>query len=486
MTERPPLLRRGIAEAFAAQAVSAGFTLVTAVVTMRLLGPHEYGVYAIVFGFATIAGLVCDLGLSMSAARFIAERFESRSAAARVARDALALKLVLSLVVAIAIVVESGPITHLLGAGAAAWPLRVMAVATAAQAIFASAIGTLNAVRRTRVSLAAVCVESLVESVATGAAVLLTGTATAAAAGRLAGYAAGALVAVVLMARTLGMQRPGPRVVSPRALLRYAGAVAVVEGAFVMFTRIDSVLLGPLAGPAAAGRFDAVVRIAGLMHYPGLAVAIALAPRFAGQVSGADRALLGRTLGYLVLLQSALVIPIAIWFGSAARFGLGGGYAACGTIALVMSPYLMLWGLAPLLTMTASYAGEARRRLPAAVATVIVNVVLDLILIPHLGAVGAAIGTDVAFAIYIAAHVRVCRQVVGLELPTASRAIRYAGAITAGGLGGWAATALATPLAVALSVSAFPIAAFAFGLLDLHAIAARAGLWPRAAKEPAV
>ena len=68
-------------------------------------------------------------------------------------------------------------------------------------------------------------------------------------------------------------------------MLGYAGAIAVAEGAFVVFTRIDCVLLGPLAGPTAAGQFDAVVRIATLLQYPGLAVAIALAPRFAGQVA---------------------------------------------------------------------------------------------------------------------------------------------------------------------------------------------------------
>lgn len=472
-------LHRSVGDVVAAQVVSAVFTLATAVVTMRVLGPHEYGVYAIVFGFATMAALLCDLGLSMSGARFVAERFESRGAVARVARDALGLKIGLSVVVAVAIAILAGPIAHLLGADGGTLPLRLMAIAAAAQAIFASAVGTLNAVRRTRVSLVAVCAESVAESLGTGTAVLLAGTATAAAGGRLMGYGAGAIVSVVLMARALGLRRPGPRVVGHRDLLRYAGAIAVVEGAFVMFTRIDSVLLGPLAGPAAAGRFDAVVRIATLLQYPGLAVAIALSPRFAGKVAAGDRALLGRALGHLLLLQAVLVIPVALWFGSAARLGLGSGYVACGTVAMAMSPYLLLWGLAPLLTMTATYAGQARRRVPAAVATVIINVVLDLVLIPRLGAVGAAVGTDVAFAVYIAAHVRVCRATVGLPLPTLNRAARYLAAICLGATGGWAATTLSTPAAIPLSVLAMPAAALAFGLIDLRAAVVA---WPSAAR----
>ena len=73
--------------------------------------------------------------------------------------------------------------------------------------------------------------------------------------------------------------------------------------------------------------------------------------------------MLGLVIGYL-LLQAALVIPAVSWLGSAARAVLGKGYADRGKIALAASPHLLLGGVAPPLSMTANYAGQARSRVP--------------------------------------------------------------------------------------------------------------------------
>lgn len=475
MSGRRPL-RKATLEVFAAQLIGATCALATALVMMRVLGARQYGVLAIVIGFASIVALMCDLGLTTAMSRYAAEHRDSRGALGSVVRDALGLKLVLSVVVAAAIVVFAGPISSALGAPDGTWPLRVMAVAAGVQSIFAGSIGTLNATGRTRTSLAIVFAENVVECAATVAAVLVIGTATAAAGGRLAGYATGALVSLLLMARALGLRRSRPHAASTGMLIRYAGTLALVEGAFFVFARIDSVLLGPIAGPAAAGQFDAVMRVGTVLQYPGLAVAVALAPRFAGQVRPVDRVLLGRVLGYLLLLQAALVIPVTLWLGAAARVGLGPGYAACGTIALAAFPYLLLGGLAPLLTMTANYAGQARRRVVVALAAVAINVIVDLALIPSLGAIGAAIGTDIAFLVYVAVHVRVCRAAVGLRGPKPSRACRYVAAIVLGAVVAWAATALPIAPAIAVSLMAMPIAAVALGALDLRVLRVGGGL----------
>ena len=175
------------------------------------------------------------------------------------------------------------------------------------------------------------------------------------------------------------------------------------------------------------------------------------------------------------------MIPVAIWFGSAAQLGLGGGYAACGVVALAMSPYLLLWGLAPILTMTASYAGLARRRVGAALVTVTVNVVLDLATDP---AVRCRRGRDRDRRRFrrLRRRPRAPLPDDGLELPSAHRAGRYVAAIAAGAAAGWAATTLPVPLALPLSVAAMPSAALAFGLVGHRAITAWIGREPHAAK----
>ncbi|HVD55929.1 MAG TPA: polysaccharide biosynthesis C-terminal domain-containing protein, partial [Thermoleophilaceae bacterium] len=41
---------------------------------------------------------------------------------------------------------------------------------------------------------------------------------------------------------------------------------------------------------------------------------------------------------------------------------------------------------------------------------------IDVALLEQIGIVAAAIGTDVAYALYVAAHLRLCRDVAGLRL----------------------------------------------------------------------
>jgi peptidoglycan biosynthesis protein MviN/MurJ (putative lipid II flippase) len=50
------------------------------------------------------------------------------------------------------------------------------------------------------------------------------------------------------------------------------------------------------------------------------------------------------------------------------------------------------------------------------VASVSLNVALDFILIPKIGIVGGAIGSDAAFALYVPAHYWICRSMTGLPL----------------------------------------------------------------------
>jgi O-antigen/teichoic acid export membrane protein len=59
--------------------------------------------------------------------------------------------------------------------------------------------------------------------------------------------------------------------------------------------------------------------------------------------------------------------------------------------------------------------------------TVLLNLGIDVVLIPRVGIVGGAIGTDVAYALYVPAHLWICKRLLGLELrPVALAFVRSA------------------------------------------------------------
>ena len=69
-----------------------------------------------------------------------------------------------------------------------------------------------------------------------------------------------------------------------------------------------------------------------------------------------------------------------------------------------------------LLSLAANYLGEARRRVPIAIAALVVDVVLALILVPTMGIVGAAIATSVAYAVYVPGHLWICYRLLALPI----------------------------------------------------------------------
>jgi O-antigen/teichoic acid export membrane protein len=91
------------------------------------------------------------------------------------------------------------------------------------------------------------------------------------------------------------------------------------------------------------------------------------------------------------------------------------------TVLRALAPFVFLSGFGTLVSLSANYLGEARRRLPVAVVTVLINLVLDLVLVPRIGVLGGCIGTDVAYALYAPAHLVICRRTLGLDLRPAAR-----------------------------------------------------------------
>jgi O-antigen/teichoic acid export membrane protein len=111
-----------------------------------------------------------------------------------------------------------------------------------------------------------------------------------------------------------------------------------------------------------------------------------------------------------------LVAPLVVWAPSIVNLALGPGYGASVDVLRALGPYVLLLGVGPLLALSVNYLGEARSRVPLAIGTVTLNAVIDVILIPRIGIVAGAIGTDVAFTFFVVGHVVIIRRLIDLPL----------------------------------------------------------------------
>jgi O-antigen/teichoic acid export membrane protein len=424
-------IARNTGFAFAAQITSAAFTAALFLFLVRALDPVGYGLLGLAGAIGGLLLLPADFGVSKSAARFIAERRGDRAAAASIISAALRLKLAITGTTSVLLFATAGVIASAYGEPGLTWVLRGIALAICAESLMLLLTYAFVARGKTSLNLGTVFIESSVEMAASVALVLLGAGAAGAAFGRAMGYAAGLGIALLLTISMLGrsvVARPPRGDPWSRRILRYGGAVLIVDSAYTLFNAIDVLVIGAFLTATAVGLFSAPMRLVALFQLPAVAISTAVSPRMAkGFAPEREADSFVRALSYIALFQVALIPPLLVWPEPIVRLILGPNYEGSVNVLRALTPFVFLLGFGSILSVTANYLGQARRRVPIAMATVAINVVIDLALIPRIGIVGGAIGTDVAYGFYAAAHLLICRQVLQIPLhPLAVTILRAA------------------------------------------------------------
>ena len=397
----------------------AAFTAGTTLFLLRALGPEEFGLLSLALALVTLVSFPVDLGISQSTARFVAESRGDPRASAAVLGDAIKLKLAVAGSLNLALFAAAGPIARAYGDERLTWPIRAMAIAFAAQSLMLLITYAFIAQGKIVANLRIVALESACETAATVALVLIGFGVVGAAFGRAAGYVIGAAFAIAVATRWLGrglLSFRAPARAQVRRLAGYAGVLTIIDFAWVVLGQMNALLVGAFMGTASVGLFQAPSRLIMLLGLPGLAISEGVAPRLArSRDSEPDTGALVLAMRYLLLLEVLLIIPLVVWPGPVAGLALGSDYGDSASVLRALVPFVFLSGFAPVLSIAVNYLGEARRRVPVAVATVIVNVAVGIVLIPTIGIVGAAIAADLAFLLYVGGHFWICRSSLGFD-----------------------------------------------------------------------
>jgi O-antigen/teichoic acid export membrane protein len=411
-------IARNTAFAVAVRLTGTVFTAILTIFLVRYLGPAEYGVFALAMGVGALVTVPSDLGISMSAARFVAELRGDAVSVAKVVEDAFRLKVIVAGLAAVGLIALAGPIASAYDEPGLAWPLRILALAIFGQSFMLLWATIFEALGRISVYLRVVFAESAVETSLSIVIVLFGTGATGAMAGRAAAYAFAAGFGLALIARTIG-RRIRPRRAGhghARRIAVYGSALLVVDGAFTLFSAMDVLLIGAILTVSAVGLFEAAFKLAGLLYFIGLPVRSAVAPRLTRGGSGPDHEALETAIRYIVLVQGVILAPLIVWAEPLTRIVLGTDYLGSVDTLRALAPFALLTAISPLLAGAANYLGAAARRIPIAIAAVVVNAAIDLALLNEIGIIAGAIGTDVAYALYVGAHLRLCRDLAGLRL----------------------------------------------------------------------
>ena len=393
MTTLPPGMNRDLsykaAWSITSQVVGLLAGLAVVIVAARAVGPVGLGEWRFAQAIVAYVIVLGDLGLSAYAAREIARRPDGP---APLVVPVLVVRTLTTAGIGLAALLA------MLVAPTSASQLAVTAVATVA-AILTAASPTFLLQGQERIATAAhirIVTQSVSASFAVALA-LVTGQVLPIA----VAYAVGALIGTTWTLRLAGQGgavRRRTAWMAPSSLVRcglpFLGAAVAIQ----VLTNGDSFLLGVMRGPEELGLYAAPYAVASYLMLVGGAIMAAIFPRIA-RLAGSSSSDLPVLLGDLASVNGSIGIPAAfagIMLSSALMPALfGEAYAAEGPVfALLMAfPLLGYFNLT-----VGQFLAAADRERPAfgvAAVSAVLNIGLNLVLIPPLGRLGCGISVAI-------------------------------------------------------------------------------------------
>lgn len=420
--EKPMLLKQSAVYAVS-RGVAAVFALGAIAVFSRILTPAEYGDYVLLLAAGMLINVIGFQWVRVSALRFIPRYPDQTNVVLRSLLAAFA-------GVAIAVV----------GIGLALLPV-VAAPVVATAVVFALATGwfeleqDIMRIKMAPWSYGKLTVARAVLGLVFGFALVQLG---ADGYGPVLGLAAAMVVASVWFARTKWWSAGGP-VSKPflRRFLRYGAPLVVAYALEFVVSTSDRFLLLWLSTKEATGLYSAGYDLAfRTVSFAAVVVGLAALPlailRLEEEGPQSARAQLGKNRDALLAVTLPVVIVVAVFADNIGTSMLGADFSdTAGTIIPIVAVS------AGALALKAYFADHAihldgRTRLLALVTggAALINVVLNLLLIPDHGETGAAVATLLAYSAGLAGALWVAHRRFGLP-PLSRDAVRVviAGAI---------------------------------------------------------
>jgi len=472
---------RGISATLLSRGVKMVANAALLVVLARyLLSPGEYGLLYLTISIVGVARLFSDLGLGRSTARYVNEYKEDGGGQLHhVLKIGFAARFALVVVAVTALLLGGGLIADLVGEPDLR-PYLVVGAFYLATISFQAFFSVLfQGFSRVTLSACVGVTNSLARVVFAVLFVLLGLGGVGALLGYVVAAALATLVGAVILVRLHGDYEPEPEREEGlrRRILEYSIPLTATKSANTIDKRVDTILVGALATPAAAGFYTVGKQVAAFLDVPARSIGFTVSPAYGEEKANGELERAARmyeaSLRYVLLLYIPAATGLLLVADPAIVLVFGQDYAAATLVVQVMSVYVVFQAVNLVTTQGLDYLGRARERAIGKGITAAANVVLNLLLIPPYGAAGAAMATVLTFGFYSAGNV----YVMYTELPLRwGRLLRTAGQVVAVSGGMAVGVALVIPhvssmptllAVVALGVAIWGVLSVASGLLDV-------------------
>lgn len=403
------ILARGASGAMVVKIAAAGAGFLSHLVLANLLELRSFGDYVYVLGWVNVISQFTTLGMASSALRYIPTyRAESDWSTLRgFLRRSTEVTLVTSVAAGLALAAVAW-----LGAEAMRRDLVLTFAIGALVLVLLSLLKLLSAqVQAARWIVRALAPVLVARPLATAAAVALfyvaIGPKLSGAWALTGNLGATALVLLVVFVFRQRSTPPQARAATPRfetrLWLRVAFSFVLLSGFVYLLSRIDILMLGALVSTEEAGTYSVAVELSTLVLFGLHAVNAIVSPMIAELYAAGRQRQLERVVGLGALASASvgLTALVVLVFAGPWLLGLfGPEFVAAYTATILLATgkvVLSVIGLGgPVMTMT----GHHRRAAQFAAVALVVNIALNVLLIPRYASIGAAIATATALLVW--------------------------------------------------------------------------------------
>jgi O-antigen/teichoic acid export membrane protein len=421
-------------------------SLAVFIVLAREVGVSEFGTYVFAFSWVQVATMPIALG----AERYILHEVARNPGAMH---DLLVNGIALKLIRAVPITALSFVLLELLGyGGTAREAVYILTVGQLIEALSRTLFAVFNGVERGTLVGITVVIQRVGAAALGLAAIAAGGGVVAVSATFTVGTAIGFAIGLVLMRRSLGLPRPRLNSEVRRAVARASRGYGLQDILGVMLAKLDVVILSLLATSTAVGLYGAAYRLLESTFFIGTAVVGAFAAMYTYLGRDTDPTV-QTVFERSIKLVTVLLLPCAVGFGLLAEPAVvlifGEDLEEADVALRLLAPTVVFMGVVTLGSSLLIARGRLRVLIVAGIAAVVVNIGLNLALIPSLEEAGAAMAmlvTSGLLAVFVL--IRAAEAVGGVPWIRMLAAPLAAGAAMAAPLAliPWALPALAAGL----------------------------------------
>ncbi len=407
----------------AAQIGQAVSTAILLVILARLLDPGSYGLLYLTVSYIAVAEVFSTLGVKNSAARYVAEyKEEDRTQVPYIIQISFLVMLFLAVVVSMTLIAGRHYIAEIAREPDLAPFLLVGSFYLIFTTIHEYTRKLVQGFEAIELSAQIKLVAGLTKPIFAIGFVFLGYGALGAYVGYVVSVFLGTIVGIlVLYFRFYRNFEPGP-IMEPglkRRLIEYSIPLTGTQAAAKIDNQLDTVLVGFFLTPMAVSYYVVSKQVVTFIERPASALGFTLGPTAAAESTAGNTKSLSRIYENALSNVFLLYIPAAAGLILVAEpmieLLFGTEYLGAVPVLQILSVYAVLLSVNLVISTGLDYLGRARTRAILKGVTSIMNVGLNIILIPQLGVVGAAVATVITYSLYALGNTYIVYNEIGLR-----------------------------------------------------------------------